>query len=852
MAWIKRLMSSLRPRKLEADLQKELEFHLEMRARERTAAGATPETARRQALDRFGSITRTKEACRDESSLAWLAALRQDLCYSTRNIRKSPGFTAAATACLAVGIGANAAVFSFVNAFLFQSLPPGVVMVQRASSGPVSYPEYRDWQRLNHVFDDVFAYTPGERFTVGRGADTVPALGETVDGDYFRALNVSPAVGRLLASGDELRPLAVLGYHFWRNHFLADPAIAGKTIWIGREAFTVAGVAPASFPGLLAPWSTDVWVTSYLHRDRQSDRRMGWLFAAARLKRGVTPLQAEAAMNGLDAALGRQHPAPQRNPHNTITVFRRGGLSGSPVWKVFLAMAAVLMAVTGMIFLIACANVAGLLASRALARRREILIRLSLGASRSRLVRQFLTEGVLLCFASGAAGIALAFAAGDALAGLVPRSITGGFQFQHGIDLHVLEFTLAISIAAALVSGLLPALRASDQNLAEAGRSFTTAGGRTPRLRQGLIVAQVAASVLVLAIAGVFVRGFQKAQNVDAGFDAAHLLNIDLDLGDRKDPFLREAGFLNQLKARVGDIPGVASVAFADVFPLGNTRVVEIPSMGQVATAAVDPAYFRTMRIPLLRGHEPQPDERKVVIVNEAFARRLWPNQDPIGKSLALGSLPPQPVIGLAANSKYWELTESPRPFVYQVFSPPSQQWLCLAVRSAAAPAGVAPRIRQELQPITDRLLAVTVQTADERLRLWLQPQRAAALLLCILGFAALGLAIAGLYALLSQLVVQRSVEIAVRVTLGASPASLLGMLLRHSGLLIVAGTAAGLAAAAVVARLLASFAGLVNSLDALTVAAVAILLAAVGAAATVAPACCALRIDPASTLRTQ
>ena len=539
MSWIKRLAASLRARKLEEDLEKELEFHLEMRVREKTATGATPEEARRQALYRFGSLTRTKEACRNESTLTWLAAFRQDLRYAARNMRNSPGFAAAAAACLAIGIGANAAVFSFVNAFLFQPLPRDVVMVQHVSGSPISYPEFQDWQRLNHVFGDVFAYTPGERYTIGRGANSEHVLGETVTANYFQTLGVVPAEGRMLAPGDESRPLAVISYQFWRKRYLSDPAIAGRTIWINRQAFTIAGVAPPAFHGMLAPWSTDVWTTPYLHRDSLGDRRVGWLAAAARLKTGVSARQAEISMNSLDAALAQQYPDPQRPQRDMLAVLHGSGLSGSPVWRVFALMAALLMTVVGVVFLIACANVAGLLIARSLARRREILIRLSLGASRARLIRQLLTESLLLGLLGAGAGVVMAFAAGDALAGLLPQSISGGFHFQHGIDAHVLAFTLVLALASVLLSGLLPAFRASDQNLADAGRTQSAVGSRTPRLRQWLIVAQVAAAVLVLATAGIFVRSFQKAQQTNPGFDATRLLTVDLDLREMQYPRAR-------------------------------------------------------------------------------------------------------------------------------------------------------------------------------------------------------------------------------------------------------------------------------------------------------------------------
>ncbi|SPE33125.1 conserved membrane hypothetical protein [Candidatus Sulfopaludibacter sp. SbA6] len=721
MSWIKRLASSLRTRKREEELEKELEFHLEMRAR--TSNAATAEEARRQALERFGSLTRAKEACRDQSTFTWVPALGQDLRYAARNMRKNPGFTAAAAACMALGIGANAAIFSFVNAFLLQPLPPGVVMVRRVS-GPVSYPELQDWQRLSRVFDSVFAYTPGERFTIGRGVSSQHVLGETVTAAYFQALGVLPAAGRLLAPGDESYPLAVMGYEFWRDRFSADPAIVGKTIWINREPFTVAGVASRAFHGMLAPWSTDVWVTPYLHRDALADRRMGWMMPAARLASGVTARQAEGAMNSLDAELARQHPDPQGRPRDPLTVQRRGGLSGSPVWSVFTFMAALLMTVVGIIFLIACANVAGLLMARALARRREILIRLSLGAGRKRLIRQLLTESLLLGLLGAAVGVLLAYSAGDALAGLLPRSISGGFRFEHGIDAHVLAFTLALSSASVLLSGLLPALRASDQDLAAAGRAQSGSGGRTPRLRQWLIVAQVAASVLVLSTAGLFVRSFQQAQATDVGFDAGHLLTADVDLRELKYPRTRAAEFYSRLRSRIGEIPGVASASLANVLPFGNTRIVRIPDAGNIATATVDSQYFRTMGIPLLRGREPQTDEQNVVVVNQAFARRFWPDEDPIGKSIRLESgKAPQLVVGLTATGKYWSLDEPARPFVYQISGQLAEPFLCLVIRTQT-PASLAPRVRQEIQRLNEDLPAVMVQTAQERLRAWLEPQR--------------------------------------------------------------------------------------------------------------------------------
>jgi len=844
MSWIERLTASLRTRKLEQDLDKELAFHLDMRVREKIAAGATPEDAQRDVLRRFGNVTRTKEACREQSTFAWLAAVRQDLRYAARNLRKNPAFTAAAVACLAIGIGANTVVFSFVNAFLFQPIPAGVVRVGPASGTPISYPEYRDWKRGNSVFDGIFAYGPGEVFTVGRSLDTQQVLGETIMGDYFRTLGVVPTAGRLLTPDEELQPAAVISHQLWRNRFHSDPAIAGQTIWINRQPFTIVGVAPASFHGMMAPWSTEVWATATLRNDRTSDRRMGWLAVGAHLKTGVTPRQAAAVMNSLEAEIARQHPNLSRPSPDPIAV-QPPGLSSSPVWSVFLVMSALLMAVVGIIYLIACVNVAGLLIARAAARRREILIRLSLGVSRARLIRQLLTESLLLGLLAAAAGTLVAFVAGNALGAIFPKSISHGFQFQHSIDRHVLAWTLALAVASVLFAGLLPSLRASDQNLAAAGRTHTASGGRTPRLRQFLIVAQVAASVLVLATAGVFIRSSQKTQALNPGFDAAHLLTVNLNLHDLRYSKAQTIDFYRQVKQAVSALPGVESAALADVFPLANRREHQVPGLGQVASATVDADYFRTMGIALLRGRQPRPTEGSTV-VNQTLARRLWPNRDGLGEFL-LG-----PVNAVAANGKYWSLIESPRPFLYQVSAQFDQPSACLVIRTEGPAANFAAQVSQTFQSLNPNLPAITAETGHQRLEVWLEPQRAAALLLGTLGFAALGLAITGLYALLAQLLVQRTPEIAVRVALGASRSGVLSLLLRQSAILVVAGTALGMAASAAVARLLSAGIGAIGELDAPTLLAIVTLLTAVGAAATAIPAYRALRIDPASALRSE
>jgi predicted permease len=595
-------------------------------------------------------------------------------------------------------------------------------------------------------------------------------------------------------------------------------------------------VAPAAFHGLTAPWSTDVWITLAMQRNSSIlSERVGWLEVVGHLKSGITPRQAAAAMNALDRQLDEQLARPRRSAPDPLAL-ARPGLSSSPLWSFFRVISALLMAVVGLIYLIACANVGGLLIARGAARRRETLIRLSLGVSRSRLIRQLLTESLLLGLLGAACGTALAYFAGNALSTLFPRSISHGFSFQHTIDGWVLAWTLTLAVGSVVFAGLLPALRASRQNLAVAGRSQGGFGDRSPRFRQGLIVAQVAASVLVLATAGVFIRSFQKSQSLKPGFDADHLLTVDLHFGNL--PY--SASQFHELSARAKEaalaVPGVESASLSDILPLGNERVV-----ASVATATVDEDYFRTLGIPLLQGRQPDRDDTGNSVFNQALAARTNRAQPVFG-----------PMIGIAANSKYWSLAESPRPFVYRIATGADSPTDCLAVRTRGPAAEFAGAVSQAIQNLNPDLPPMVAQTGQQRLRLWLEPQRAAALLLAVLGFAAIALAITGLYALIAQLLAQRTGEIAVRVALGATRRSVLRLLLGQGAILVAGGTILGIGAATFLARVLASGMGAIGTLDAETLAAIVVLLAAVAAAATAIPAYRALRIDPASALKSE
>jgi predicted permease len=858
--WFKRLAASLREQRLERRLDSELQFHLEMRTRENCAAGGTPEQARSAALRRFGSLTRTMEECRDMDTLTWIGTTKQDIRYAFRAIRKAPGFTAAAVLCLAAGIAANTTVFSFVNAFLLRPLPvrhpEQVVIIGRAGGEPASYAEYREWKNANGVFSGLAGYSP-ETLTVGRGSAAEPALGEVVTGEYFETFEVRPLMGRLIQPGEDDRPLAVIGEDLWRRRFSSDPGICGREISINHAAFTVTGVAPRSFPGMISPWSTDLWVTAAIHPDGLRDRNRGLSITAARLKPGANAAQAQAAMASLDAEWQRLHPDPEGRRHGKLLVRSSVALANSPMWDTFAAVAALLMAVVGVVFAVACANVAGLLMARYLVRRREIAIRLSMGASRSRLIRQFLTETALLSLMGGAAGTAMAYFAGELLAGMLPVSISSGFQVQHGMDWRVLAFTLALSFVSVLLCGVLPALRFSGQNLAQPGNARAGARKGAPRLRQILIVGQVALSVLALVVAGLFVRSVQAAQAVDLGFEPGHVLTAKIDLRDRQLTPLLRAALYRQLSERVAGLPGVQNVSLSDTFPLGNTRTQivtagDLPPM-EIASSTVDAGYFETMGIRLVRGRDFQPLEGNAVIVNEAMARRFWPNDDAIGKTILLRrGGPRQVVVGIARDGKYWSLGDAARPFLYMPFERVDALNLYLLVRTAPPPEAMNARVRDAIQKVDADLPGSSVRTANDQIQAWLEPAREGARLLSILGTLALALALTGVYGLLAQLVAQRTPEIAIRVALGASRRSVIGMVFRQSGLLLAAGVALGVLGASATTRLFASLISGVGPTDLVTLAAVSAVMIVTGIVATVVPAYRAVRIEPAQVLRAE
>ena len=816
---------------------------------------------------------------------SWL----QDLRYAVRLLRRNPLFALTAVLSLAIGIGANTTIFTIANALLFKP-PLGVadasrlVDVGRSQDGQgfdnVSYSNYLDIRARNTVFSGIYAYRLGPEPMSLRGKDGAERIyGEMVSTNYFNVLGTPPHIGRLFTSDDSEQPgatpLAVLSHRFWMRRFNGDPAIVGQTLVLNGRPFMVIGVTPEGFHGTTV-LTSDLWVPVNMVRELASrlppailtSRESAWLVMGARLKPGVTVGQAQAELANIGRALEQEFPDANRGRGLRVVASSPVPGDGAPV----AAFMAVLMAIVMLVLAIACANVAGVLLARATTRRREIAVRLAIGAGRGRLIRQMLVESTLLFLIGGSGGLVLARLMTGALLSLLP-AVPLPIDVTLALDGRAVVFTLTLSLVAAILSGLAPAFHASRAEVVGALKSDTQGGPERIWLRHAFVVSQVALSIVLVVGAGLFARALQRASEIDPGFDphGVELATLDLSLGG----YTADTGrvFARELIRRVRETPGVQAAALSAVMPLGDRGIglggLAVPGVElrngrrffDVDWNVITPGYFATMKMALSTGRDFSDADREgtpsVVIVNETAARQWWPRQDALGKTLLQETGRPDApdavrtltVVGVARDSKYRNLGEDPRPFVYV---PIQQQYMSRTVIAARSAHGqrLAGELRALLASMNPNLPIVQALTFDAYSQLGLLPQRIAASVAGSLGLVGVLLAAIGIYGVTAYMVSSRTREIGIRMALGAERASVVRMVLRQGLTLTMIGAAIGLAVAAAASRLLGSLLFGVGATDPLTFIGSTLLFFVVGAAACYVPARRATAIGAMDALR--
>ncbi|MHC1766606.1 MAG: ABC transporter permease [Verrucomicrobiia bacterium] len=803
-----------------------------------------------------------------------------DLRYALRLLLKSPGFTAVAVLSLALGIGANTTVFCWVQAIRLRpisGIANGEQLVALTTThGTVTYdtvslPDLRDYAKLS----DIFAGIIGSQVTpacIGVGNKREWAYGQIATANFFDVLGVKPVIGRTFLADEDQRPggdpVLVISHAYWQRRFAGRPDIVGQVVELNRVSFTIIGVAPPGFHGTMSGLRMDFWAPVSMHQQVANfgslqSRGDHWLHTQARLQPGVTLGRAQTAIDTFARQLEKAYPDTNQEI----------GMRAVPMWKapygapaLMLPVIRILMAVSLGVLLIVAANVANLLLARASSRRKEISIRLAIGASRARLIRQLLTESVVLAGLGGALGIVFATWGVALFPAFLPNThLPIGFDFR--LDMQTLGFTLALSVLTGIVFGLAPALQASTAELAntlkEGGRTSGSSAHHT--IRSAFVVSQVALALLLLVGAGLCIKGFQRARQVQIGFNPNNVLVAGLRIGMNGYDRTNGIVFYRSLRERVSSVPGVKHAALSSWLPLGfeggpSTSVnpegyVRKPNEDvSVPYAIVSPGYFDTLQIPLLDGRDFRDSDNheslKVAIINENMARRFWPGQNPIGRKFQMwrGEMT---VIGVVKAGKYRFLNEPPREFLYLPYG--QGVWdlnLGIALRTEGDPAAMIGTLRQTIRKLDPGVEAWANLSMTDYIQAAFLPQRIAATLLTGLGIAALVLAGMGIYGVMAYVVSQRTHEIGVRMAMGAQIADVLRLIVTEGVILGLIGVGLGLAGSLAVTRLISSFLYGVSPFDLATFLSTAVALSFVSFLASLIPACRAARVDPMQALR--
>ncbi len=882
--WL-RIRSLWQRREVKREIDEELRFHLEPRTAENLAAGMSPEDATREARKQFGNAQSIREECRDAKGASLGEGVWQDVRFGTRMLWKNPGFTTVAALSLALGIGANTTVFCWIQSILIRPFAGAakqeelVVLTTQHGNAmweSLSLPDLKDQARLKQVFAGVIGSTPTRTYLTADGrVDWL--YGQLVTANFFDVLGVKPLLGRAFRPEEDGppggHPVMVISESYWRSRFAGDPHVVGRTVLIGQVNITIIGVMPGVFRGTMTGFKCDFWGPlsmcqefgnrPHSELDNRSDR---WVNTQARLQPGMSTARAQAALDTLAAQLERAYPESNRE----IT-FR-----ALPLWKspyggqaIMLPVLSLLLAVSLGVLLMVAVNVANLLLARASRREKEIAIRLALGAGRRRLIRQLLTESLLLSSLGGVGGVLLANWMVELARFFLPHShLPLGFAIS--MDGRVLLATMLLTLVTGVIFGLAPAWQTSrpqlNETLKDGGRAAAT-GTPHHRLLNSFVVAQIALALVLLVCAGLCLKGLHKARQIDLGFDPQHLLFMGLGFTVPNSwDGQKQIAFCETLQTQLATRPEVQGVAFASSFPLGfeaggSSWGVDVEGYPHkpnedrdVRFSSTWPGYFALMRIPLLNGRDfTERDEMNtlpVAIINEAMARRFWPGQNPIGRRfIAAGAT--RTVVGVTKTGKYRSLTEPTTCYFYI----PYRQWpfsneVGLCLRTTGNPVVAANAVRQEVHKLNSRVgIWGTLPMAD-----FIQPafltQQIASGLLTLLGMIALALAAIGVYGVMAYVVSQRAHEFGVRMALGANRQNVLGLVARRGLMLAASGVVIGLVIALGVSRHLANFLHGVSPFDAVIFMSAPLLLGLISLLACWLPARRATKVSPMEALR--
>ena len=873
-----RVRGVLRSEQAHDELREEMEFHIEQDVAQRMRAGASREAARRAALRTFGNVDEHRERARDARGARPAEDLLHDVRYAVRTLRRNPAFTVAAVLVLALGIGANTAIFSAVNAVVLKPLafaqPERLFMVWEENEERGWYQETAapanmlDWRARVASFEDVAGYESfsAEAILTGRGDPRFVDM-QRVTGNFFSVLGVRAALGRTFAdeetwSGGER--VVVLSHDFWQQTFGGDAGILNQTIELGGEAVRVVGVMPRGFA--FPSQDVQAWLPMEWETEMQGApffRRAHWLRVIARLTPDATEDQARAQLVAVARQLETEYPDLNAKMGAGLTPLQEFlvGKTRTPLL--------VLLGAVGLLLLVGCANVGNLLLVKAAGRQREIAVRSALGAGRGRLVRQMLTESLVLALVAGVVGLALGTLGTGALTRLVPSGMLN--QEAIGVDARVVLFVLAVSVGAGMLFGLLPALwtrRASDAvTLREGGRSGAL--GRSARKTAGLlVVGEVAVALLLVVGAGLLLRSVQKLLSVHPGFDTSGVLVVRINLPESYDTPEKTTQFFAQLEERVRGLAAVESVGMTDRVPLAASgytsdfaiagRAPDAHGTG-ITNRVVSPDYFRTMRVPLLRGRTFTDDDRadteRVVILNDEVARRFFASEDPIGQRIAFERMPDSTstwwtIVGIVRGERQLAVGTEPTIEVFYPLEQDSKASMSLLVRTTGEPMAVLPAVEAAVGELDANLPIYSARTLESVRTGAVARERFLMILLVAFAGTALVLAIVGVYGVIAQFVRQRRHEIGVRLALRAQPAQVVRMIVARGAALVGAGIVIGTIAALAASRTLATVLYDIAPNDPATYLAVIAILAVTGVATAWIPALRASRTDPGIALR--